>query len=209
MNLLTIPMILQATPNPELNLSITRYLPHANLPLGLETNSFTMKTALDTCAGVNVGHLGYHQAVAALFPDAVVCLRSLIDAGQQIDIGGIGNGGLIITHEITYRMPMRAGGAEARITFGLSDTVQVTSLCGIGFFMKTRAVLSFSNSDDPALIVQPLGLNLPVTYETPSVRTPPTRRDVTKAYLNAPSPNNDRAHIVCAPGQQNPAMQTE
>ena len=80
-------------------------------------------------------------------------------------------------------MPVRANGAEARITFGLSDAAQVTSLCGIGFFMKTRAVLSFSNSEDPALVVQPLGLNLPVTYETPSVRPLPTRRDVTKTYL--------------------------
>ena len=80
-------------------------------------------------------------------------------------------------------MPVRANGTEARITFGLSKSVQVTSLCGIGFFMITRSVLSFSNPEDPALIVQPLGLNLPVTYETPSVRPPPTQRDVTKTYL--------------------------
>lgn len=174
LNLISIPMVLQSTPQLIVNLNITRYLPHVKLPLRIGTENFTMTTAIDTCAGVNIGELKFHQGVAALYPNSIVDFTDLTETGQDFMIGGVGEGnGLTITHSITYRMPAQVNGSEARLTFGLSKDAVVSALVGISFLKLTRSVVSFSNPDKPALIMQRLNVNLPVTFEAPSVRPIP------------------------------------
>lgn len=192
LNLVTIPMALNATPQ-VIDLSVTQYLPHVQLCLGLANEQFTMKTAADTCAGLNLGELKYHQGVMALFPSAVVNFVDLSLVNQQIHVGGVGNsGGLTVTHVVTYRMPVKKDGIEARISFGLSEQAVASALIGVGFFTRTKAVISFANKNDPALIIAKLGLNLPITYEQPTVRPPPKSKDTSQAYYVALQDKIDR-----------------
>ena len=124
LNLMFIPMVLQATPHPMVDLNVTRYLPHVNLPIGKGSPSFTLKVAADSCAGVNIGELDYHRAIVNLFPEAVVVFADLRENNQSIGIGGVGGScsGLTITHAIVYRLPTAIDGQEARLSFGLPPT---------------------------------------------------------------------------------------
>ena len=154
-----------------------------------------MKIAADSCAGVNIGELAYHQGIALLFPDSIVTFVNLREHNQAIDIGGVGNGtSLTITHAVVYRLPTTFEGQEACLSFSLSKDAAASALVGIAFFQKTRAIMSFSNPDDPVLMLQNLGLNLPITFEQPTLRPPPKRQEVSKNYLAMPP-------LVPAPGK--------
>ncbi len=134
-DLLTIPVVMQAAPQ-LLNLSMTRYLPHIKIAFtDGQGTVFTINTVADTCTGVNIGDLACHQAIASLFPQAVVAFRELPSNGT-LDIGGIGEGGLVITHEITCHMNHMSNGSEIWLTFGLSKDAKCSSLVGISFFKK-------------------------------------------------------------------------
>lgn len=176
-----------------LTLDVTRNLPHIRLPLGDDDNGFSIKTAADSCAGVNIGCLQFHRGIAKLYPSAVVSFRDLQADGQEIQIGGIGKNGnpVTLTHEITYRMPYEMNGATVRISFGLSEDAAASALVGIGFFTKTRAILSFSNPAEPTLHMQAIQLNLPVEFEPSSVRDPPVRTDSAQVYTATTLPIQD------------------
>jgi hypothetical protein len=185
--------VLQAAPaSIQLSLDVTRYLPHFDLPVGTDGALFKIKTACDSCAGVNIGSLAFHLGIAKLYPAAVISLRDLRPDNLEIHIGGVGNGnGIVITHEIVYRMPVSLAGFEARIAFGLSDTAAATALTGISFLKKTRSILSFSTPDEPTLMLQALNLTVPVSFEQPSVRAAPMRHDQTSIYVAHKPPPTD------------------
>ena len=128
-----IPMVVQGIPTAELNAAVTRHLPHVQLGFADGKQTFTIKAAADSCAGVSLGHLGCHRAVHALFPESVVQFREIADS-HKVQIGGVGDGGLTITHEITCRMVCRADGSEVRLTFGLSEDAACSAVVGVPFF---------------------------------------------------------------------------
>jgi len=190
MTLVTIP-VLETVPKAPLDLTVTRYLPHVNFPFGVGNERFTIKIAVDSCAGLNLGSLDYHRGIIALFPSAVVSFVDLRDTNQEIPVGGVGKGGtsgLVVTHVVVYRTVLKAGNVDARVAFGLSEQAAASALVGIGFLQKTKAVVSFANNEDPSLVMAPLGLTLPIAFETPSVRPTPKGKDSSQAYTLIPAP---------------------
>ena len=166
-------------------LAVTRNLPHADVPVGKDEPSFQLKVALDSCAGLNLGHLPFHDALAKLHPQSVAQHINLAETGTTIGVGGIKNqgDGIDITHVITCWIPSQIGGEQARLSFGLSEQVSVTALLGVGFFQASQSILSFS--DESQLHVQRIEMSLPVSCEPPSLRTPPTRADASHTHVGS------------------------
>lgn len=166
------------------SLAVTRNLPHGKLPIGKDSEEFSINTAIDSCAGVNLGDHDFHIAISKLYPESVAQLVNLEDAGNAVTIGGIEqNGtGVRITHVITYWLPSFHKGQQARVSFGLATNVAASALVGIGFLRATNSLLHFSGSE-PELFVQAIDLNIPITFEAPSVRSPPARIDATSTYM--------------------------
>lgn len=177
--------VLQFLP-PEQVLSITRNLPHVKLPIGRGETDFTLYTAVDSCAGCNLGDLEYHQRLSELYPESVAQFLSLESTGNAFSIGGIEKEGtgVRITHVITYWMPSSLDGQHAKVSFGLGKNVSATALVGVGFMKSSRAIITFSEHE-PELFIQAIEVNLPITYAPPTLREPPTRKDASSAYLTA------------------------
>ena len=166
------------------NLNITSALPHTTIHIGNDRLAFKLKVAMDTCAGLNLGHYSYHAALKDMYPNAVAKFQDLTETGQSIRIGGVeaGAGGVVITHVITYWLPFLVQGERARISFGLSDSVAATALLGLGFIRNTRCNLNFEDIDNPSVYIGALNKTLRLTLEEPSLRPVPSRQDATHSY---------------------------
>ena len=79
-------------------------------------------------------------------------------------------------------MPSQIDGEHAKISFGLGENVAASALVGIGFLTKADAIMHFSGNE-PEIHVQALDISLPLTFEPPTVRTPPSRIDASHAYV--------------------------
>ena len=97
-------MVLATLPD----LSVTRHLPHINLPLGNGEAAITLKIVVDSCAGLNIGDLSYHMAIKDLYPLIVAQLVNLTDTGHSVKIEGVENdaAGVTISHISAYFMVM-------------------------------------------------------------------------------------------------------
>ena len=100
-------------------------------------------------------------------------------------MGGVEEGarGITITHVITYYLPTTFKGKPARIAFGLAENLATSALVGVGLLTGTNAIVSFTGQD-PELYLQALQMNLPMTFEAPTLRDPPVRKDAINAYLS-------------------------
>jgi hypothetical protein len=174
----------QSVPIVGSDLSVTRFLPHVNIPIGKRDLSFTLKVAVDSCAGISLGDLSFHMALKNLYPEAVAQFVDLSAAGHTIHVGGVEEGarGITITHVITYYLPALFKGSPARLAFGLAENLATSALVGVGLLTATNAVVSFAGKD-PELYLQAIQLNLPMTFEAPTLRDPPIRKDAAAAYL--------------------------
>jgi uncharacterized Zn finger protein (UPF0148 family) len=76
---------------PLLPISIETNLSHIPLPIGqnLETSSISILVAYDTCAAVNIGHLGHHLQIAEKFPQVVKSLTYAADKYSPLMLSGI------------------------------------------------------------------------------------------------------------------------
>jgi hypothetical protein len=46
--------------------------------------------AVDSCAGVNIGHLEFHQAMTNMFPEMVASFKTMQEYGENdVMIGGV------------------------------------------------------------------------------------------------------------------------
>jgi hypothetical protein len=175
----------QTVPTLGSDLNVTRFLPHVNFPVGHRNLSFTLKVAVDSCAGISLGDLSFHLALKNLYPEAVAQFVDLNAAGHSLHVGGVEEGarGITITHVITYYLPTTFKGKPARIAFGLAENLATSALVGVGLLTGTNAIVSFTGQD-PELYLQALQMNLPMTFEAPTLRDPPVRKDAINAYLS-------------------------
>ena len=63
--------VFQATPIRTIPLEISPTLPHCQFPIGPTHGTGKLTVALDSCAGVNIGHLDFHKVMAETFPEFV------------------------------------------------------------------------------------------------------------------------------------------
>jgi hypothetical protein len=119
----------QATPIRSIPLEISTTLPHFNVPIGPAHGKGKLKVAVDSCAGVNIGHLPFHKAMAETFPELVASFKAMHEYGENdVPIGGVevSAAALKLTHIIEYHTPFRYNGAPCNLTFGLSEQAAAT-----------------------------------------------------------------------------------
>ena len=81
-------------------------------------------------------------------------------------------------------MPFLHNGRRAKVSFGLANNIAATALVGIGFLRATNSIIHLSSAE-PELTLQALNLNLPVTFDPPSVRDPPTQIESPAIYMTS------------------------
>ncbi|KAI2503055.1 hypothetical protein MHU86_11403 [Fragilaria crotonensis] len=186
--------VFQATVINALPLEISPTLPHCQFPIGTTHGRGKLTIALDSCAGVNIGHLEFHKAMAETFPELVASFKPMQAYGEKdVTIGGVEVSAttLKLTHIIEYRTPFRYNGIACNLTFGLSEHAAATAIVSINFLRKTKALWSYDDAE-PNIHLTIWNTTLRIQYETPTRRTPPTpqdrfRAETTAVYAAAPS----------------------
>jgi hypothetical protein len=180
--------VFQATPiRTTIPLEISPTLPHCNFPIGTAHGKGKLKIAVDSCAGVNIGHLQFHKRMAETFPELVASFKTMTEYGENdVLIGGVEVSAttLKLTHIIEYRTPFRYNGTACNLTFGLSEQAAATAIVSINFLRKTKALWSFDDAE-PNLHLTIWNTTLQVQHEAPTRRTPPTPQDRFRAETTA------------------------
>ncbi|KAI2508402.1 hypothetical protein MHU86_6076 [Fragilaria crotonensis] len=179
--------VFQATPMKLLPLEISPTLPHCNFPIGPTHGKGKLKIAVDSCAGVNIGHLEFHKAMADTFPELVASFKTMQDYGEQdVTIGGVEVSAttLKLTHIIEYKTPFRYNGTACNLTFGLSASAAATAIVSINFLRKTKALWSYDDAE-PNIHLTIWQTTLGIQYEPPTRRKAPTPQDRFRAETTA------------------------
>ena len=177
----------QATPIRSIPLEISTTLPHFNVPIGPMHGKGKLKVAVDSCAGVNIGHLAFHRAMAETFPELVASFKTMQEYGESnVTIGGVevSAAALKLTHIIEYHTPFRYNGAPYNLTFGLSEQAAATAIISINFLRKTKALWSYDDSK-PNVHLTIWNTTLRIQYEAPTRRPIPTPQDRLRAETTA------------------------
>lgn len=193
--------VFQATPV-RIPLEISPTLPHCQIPIGNQHGRGKLKVALDSCAGVNIGHLEFHKAMSEIFPELVASFKAMEEYGEkEINIGGVevSATNLKITHIIEYRTPFRYNGNTCNLTFGLSEQAAATAILSINFLRKTKALWSYDDAE-PNVHLTIWNTTLKVQYEPPTRREAPTQqtrfRDETTAVYTAAAAAHENKTIL-------------
>ena len=168
--LLLIPALLGQPASTTLPIDLSPDLPHIKMPVGHDAQWMGLLCAVDSCAGVNLGHFPFHERIQQLYPELVVSFQTWKESttADRINIGGVEQGqhGIQITHIVTYRTPYRDNGQTAAMSFGLSQRVAATVILGVTFLRKSRGVIDFN--EPPTLMCNPFQESFAVTYQLPS-----------------------------------------
>ena len=179
--------VFHASPMKPLPLEISPTLPHCNFPIGPTHGKGKLKIAVDSCAGVNIGHLEFHKAMADTFPELVASFKTMQDYGEQdVTIGGVEVSAttLKLTHIIEYKTPFRYNGTACNLTFGLSESAAATAIVSINFLRKTKALWSYDDAE-PNIHLTIWQTTLGIQYEPPTRRSAPTTQDRFRAETTA------------------------
>ena len=179
--------VFQAMPVQPIPLEISPTLPHCNFPIGPSHGKGKLKIAVDSCAGVNIGHLEFHKAMADIFPELVATFKTMQEYGEtDINIGGVevSATSLKLTHIIEYHTPFRYNGNACTLTFGLSENAAATAIVSINFLRKTKALWSYDDAD-PSIHLPIWQTTLAILYEAPTRRQIPTPQDRFRAETTA------------------------
>ena len=179
--------VFQATPIRTIPLEISPTLPHCQFPIGPGHGKGKLTVALDSCTGVNIGHLAFHKAMAETFPELVASFKPMHEYGERdVNIGGVevSATNLKLTHIIEYKTPYRYNGMPCNLTFGLSEHAAATAIISINFLRKTKALWSYDDAE-PNIHLTVWNTTLRVHYEPPTRRPPPTPQDRFRAETTA------------------------
>jgi hypothetical protein len=103
---------------PRIAYPIAQELPHIQLPIG-RNGTGRLKGLLDTGGCSTLGHLPYFMELAKLYPDLVVETHELQQYRlENINISGVGQGAVIITHIMEIHMPFVINGTQTKINIG-------------------------------------------------------------------------------------------
>jgi hypothetical protein len=167
----------QASIFTKLPLEISPTLPHCAIPIGTQYGKGKLKVAMDSCAGVNIGHLQFHQAMYETFPGLIKTFKTMTEYGEEnVMIGGVeasAAGNLELTHIIEYKTPYHHRGEPCTLVFGLSEKAAAAAILSINFLRKTKALWSYDDAA-PNVHLTIWNTSLAVQYEAPTRRPPPT-----------------------------------
>jgi hypothetical protein len=186
--------VFQAMPIKTIPLEISPTLPHCEIPIGPAHGKGKLKVAMDSCAGVNIGHLEFHKAMAEMFPELVASFKPMHEYGERdVTIGGVevSANNLKLTHIIEYKTPFRYNGVACNLTFGLSEQAAATAILSINFLRKTKALWSFDDAE-PNVHLTIWNTTMRLTYEPPTRRMAPSpqdrfREETTAVYTTTPT----------------------
>jgi hypothetical protein len=152
------------------HLNISQQMPHVRFPVG-GSNTATIYSMVDSCAGLNLGRLQYHKSIYVTSPhlvDSFVYLKD-VDYLDEFDIGGVDEFGkpTKVTAIITYKTPFRIAGQAVLLSFGLSESASTNTILGLPFLRATRSAIIMTGNDDEVLICQRLGNTFRIEYQVP------------------------------------------
>jgi hypothetical protein len=152
------------------HLSISQQMPHVRFPVG-DSNTATVHSMVDTCAGLNLGRLPYHLSIYKTCPHLVESFVYLkdVDYLDEFSIGGVDEHGneTKVTAVITYKTPFRMSGQAVSVSFGLSESASTNTIIGLPFLRATRSAMIMTGDDEEVLICQRLGTTFRVDYQVP------------------------------------------
>jgi hypothetical protein len=179
--------VMQAAAAPRAHLSISQQMPHILFPVGDESTG-TLRSMVDTCAGLNLGRFSYHWSIWKTSPHLVhsFILLKDVDYLDEFDIGGVdehGNATKVIA-VITYKTPFRVSGQPVLLSYGLSESASTNTILGLPFLRATRSAFIMTGDDDEVLICQRLGATFRVDYQVPlrANKAPTSAPDTHAAY---------------------------
>jgi hypothetical protein len=158
-------------------------------PIG-NSNTATIHSMVDTCAGLNLGRLPYHGSIYETSPhlvDSFIYLKD-VDYLDEFDIGGADERGnpTRVTAVITYKTPFRVSGQQVLLSFGLSESASTDTILGIPFLRANQSamIMIMTGSDNETLICQRIGATFRVDYQVPlpANKAPMSSRDTHAAY---------------------------
>ena len=178
-------LIANISSNTPIPLSLHPELPHINLPINIGQQTSTLTVALDSCAGVNLGDLRFHQAMAIQHPELVQVFKPVSDYQKNdIVIGSADKGNLLnITHIISYKTPYRVNGAQINVAIGLSLNAAATALLSIDFLRKMKALWNFDNMAS-TIHFGTINKTFPIEYQVLERRVLPIAQAPTKTEID-------------------------
>jgi hypothetical protein len=157
---------------------MTSRLPQISLPIGLHEDRASLQGLLDTCAGVNLGYLPYHQSIAKRFPQVTASYTDFAKEDYRTEhIGGVDGGiaSVVIVAAVDYFMPYQINGSRARLRIALSNQVATNTIFSLPFLMKSAFVLDFKTSTVHSTVfgeTYKLAYVVPPLDESPPMQNP-------------------------------------
>ena len=161
--------------------TITLHLGEPNLP-----TTPLLHPLLDTCAGLNSGHLQFHLDFAAQHPECVaefitfddpsepfqpICLTGAVSNPHSSDITEAVDLGLlsaVITYSLPYTFP---DGGSVKLRIALGKDVTVPTILGWPFISCVHGLIDAAAN---SFLARKLDTSFPIIMENPSTHTPPT-----------------------------------
>jgi hypothetical protein len=104
---------------------IAQELPHIQLPIG-RNGTGRLEGLLDTGGCSTLGHLPYFMELAKSYPDLMVDTHELQQYRlENINISGMGQGAVVITHIMEIHMPFVINGTQTKVNIGLAENAPI------------------------------------------------------------------------------------
>jgi hypothetical protein len=147
---------------------IAPQLPHGVILIGLNGEA-TLEGLFDTGGACNMGEEAYFLAFAEQFPHLIHSIQKLADFQESdINIGGVGQGKVVITMIISIHLPYVVNGQRTRLVIGLGKNMPVTLLIGLPFFIASQCTLDIANQ---RCISNVFNTTWPLTFKIPFKKT--------------------------------------
>jgi hypothetical protein len=130
---------------PRIAYPIAQELPYIQLPIG-RNGTGKLEGLLDTGGCSTLGHLPYFMQLAISYPDLVVDVHELQQYRlENINISGVGQGAVVVTHIMEIHMPFVINGTQTKINIGLADNAPITLLYGLPFQTSAKMDIKFGS----------------------------------------------------------------
>jgi hypothetical protein len=172
--------VLQANNLPQIPIAIHSALPHINLLIGQNTNSFqlALPVIVDTGSSICCGWTGYIMAIAKAYPELVKSITLAADRYSPIILSRVISNDAKTTRVVThlpaiveFHLPYKTtSGQPTSLQIAIGDDVSVNCLLGLSFMRTAHLVLdSHDNVVESCILdVEPF----PIYYKNPQ-RCPP------------------------------------
>jgi hypothetical protein len=170
-------------------LNMTERLPTICIPVGEPEDKMNLRGLTDTCAGVTLGYLPYHQAVYRSFPQAVAEYVVFTQGDCREEPSGRVDGEqatVVITAAIRYLLPYQVQGSRATLIVALSNQLAANTIFGLTFQIKSKFIINLSNA---SIYSEVFGDSYKIEYELPTRDEGPPIQDKSTGVTFVTAPN--------------------